>query len=56
MSQVGDGGGGDVASPAIFNGHRNAQRNAKIAGLSRFCQAAELADLNIDDVGRTVGV
>ena len=33
VGQVGDGGRGDVAAPAILDGHGDAQRHAQIAGL-----------------------
>ncbi len=56
MRQVGDGGGDDVAAPAVLDRHRDAQRHAQVARLPRPRQAAELADLDVDHVHRLVGV
>lgn len=47
VGEVGNGGGGDVASPAVFDGHGNAQSGAEISRLSGFGEAAEFADFDV---------
>ncbi len=55
MGQVTNRSGNDVAAPAVFQRHGDAQRNAEIAGLASLGQSAKLADLDIDHVHRKVG-
>jgi hypothetical protein len=50
LRQVRDGCRGDVAAPRIFQCHRDAHVDAEVAGLFDFCQAAQFADLEVDDV------
>ncbi len=52
MSQMSDGGGGDIAAPTVFERHRDSHRDAQVTNLLRLCQAAEFADLQIDDIHR----
>jgi hypothetical protein len=54
MGQVGDSRGDDVTTPAVFDGHGQIQCYAEIADLARLRQAANLRDLQIDDVHRTI--
>ena len=56
MGQVGDGSGGDVAAPAVFDGHGDAEGDAEIAGLAGLGQAAEFADLDVDGVHGVVAM
>ena len=55
VREVRDGRGGDVAAPAVFDRHRDAHADAEIARLRRPRQAAQLADLQVDDVHGEVG-
>ena len=50
VGQMGDGGGGDVAAPTVFDRHGDAQGNTEIAGLPGFGEAAEFADLDVYDI------
>ena len=43
VRQVGDGGCGDIAAPAILNRHGDTQRDAEVARLARLGQTAKLA-------------
>src|SRR5690606_2805316 len=50
-----DGGGDDVAAPGVLDGHGNAGGDAEVAHQAGLGQAADLADLEVDDVHRAVG-
>ena len=56
MGQVGDGRRGDIAPPAILDGHADPQRHAQVAGLASPGEAAEFADLDVHYIGSGVGV
>ena len=56
VSQVGNGRRDDVAAPAILERHDHAERHAQIAGLFRLGQPAELADLDVHHIHRSIGM
>ena len=56
MRQVRDGRGDDVAAPAVFDGHGHAHARAQVARLPGLGEAAELADLQVDDIHGEIGL
>ena len=50
MGEVGDCGGGDLATPTVLDIHWQSERYAKIARLAGTGQAAEAADFEIDHI------
>ena len=50
MGQVRDGRRGDIAPPGVFDRHGDAQGNAEIADLAGLGDAADLGDLEIDNI------
>jgi hypothetical protein len=50
MGKVSDGSRYDIASPGVFDRHGDSHRNAQIASLSDFGQAAEFTDLKVHNI------
>ena len=56
MRQMRDSRRGDIAAPAVFNGHGDAHRDTKVARQTSLGQPAEFADLDVDHIHRPIGM
>ena len=48
MGEVGDGGGDNISSPAVFDGESDAEGCAEVAYLASFGDASEFANFDVD--------
>ena len=56
MRQVRDSSRNNVSTPTIFDSKRDTKRDAHVSHLTRLCDSAKLADLDVHNVHRQVAL